>query len=189
METWLNFAASIISSTVWPLCALGITFLFRKDIHTLLIRLNKISAPGVTADFSGEFAAIEDKLAAIDGDPAPTGDSPAASTKAPLVSLSGTIAETSPAAAVSYAWSKIELALREKMRHIDPNVNLTRINSITRQLHKKGKIKTETLEILTDLRKLHDELIRSEGPITFTIAMDYNDMAEKLLDIINAITE
>jgi hypothetical protein len=179
MGIWLAFAERVIGSTAWPLCVLAAALLFRRPVSRLVETAAKIRIGGF--ELETRLDAINDALA----------ESPGLKTRqisaSPLSGELEELAALNPAAAIPYAWSKIEQAVREKMRLIDPAVNLFLVNNLPRLLFKANKIDRSTFESLNEMRRIRNEAAHSSMDAGAGNARAYCRNAVLLVNAINAI--
>ncbi|MDR0551134.1 MAG: hypothetical protein LBG72_03845, partial [Spirochaetaceae bacterium] len=170
---------SVIGSIAWPLCALAVALLFRKPVGALLGAVAKIRIGGF--ELETRLNDIFDTLAGNSGLKTPQ------ISASPLAAELEQLAALNPAAAIPYAYSKIELAIKEKMRLIDPAVNLFLVNNLPRHLFKLNKIGMPVFETLNKLRQIRNDTAHSGGDPSPAAASAYCRNAVLLVNIINAI--
>jgi hypothetical protein len=180
METWLAFIGGLAGSIAWPLCVLIIALLFRQSLTTLLSGLRQLRLGGVELQVE-RLDAINDTIAETAGIKALQVSPPA------LDADMEKMAKIKPAAAILYAWTKIEQAVTEKMRLIDPSANLYLVNNLPRLLFKYQKINQETFEALNEMRKIRNDVGHYNTEADEKTAAAYCKNAVLLIAVINSI--
>jgi Rad3-related DNA helicase len=182
-----EFINSLFSSISWPIASIVIVSLLKKPIKNILNRLGKLKYKDLEADFSREMEEAKEHLdSKLEAMPLES------DFKHTLAEQVAEIAEISPEAAIPFAYSQIENALREKIKDMENyvNKNIFLINNISKYLYNNEKIDKKTFEILNMMRKLRNEISHNNINNIFISkndAVEYGKNAEILINIINEI--
>jgi hypothetical protein len=180
METWLGFAGTVIGSLAWPLCIFIVVLLFKKDIRSLLGRLTSTKIKDFEATFADQNVLSKEIAQKVKqrGITVSSGDISAKVTE---------IANINPSAAVLYAYSQLEMSVRDKVKQIDPLENTYLVNNMPRLLFKKQRIDQETFELLNKMRQTRNAVGHENVEIDLKDAVKYGNNIDQLLNIIKTI--
>jgi len=143
-----EFIASLVHSLAWPVAAVSLALLFRRQLSRLLGRpMNRLRAGPLEFEF-------DRLLATVEADVEPTkrvvpGESVA-------VELAG-IAEQAPLAAIIESFGRVETALRDLLAAAGLDVSQLSVPALVREAQARDLISPETasaIEGITVLRNL-----------------------------------
>ena len=181
METILNFAGTVLSSLFWPLCIFLIALMFRENIRSILGRITSADFNGFSVTIS-EQRDLREKIvqgANIQNIGISSGKESA---------LIEEIAETSSSAAIIYAYSQLENAMKKKLLKTDPSANNYPVNEYPRILLKHKVVNKEVFEALDEIRKIRNSVVRYNLQVDSEAAKVYGKNAELLINIIGGET-
>jgi hypothetical protein len=130
-----QFVASLVHSLAWPVAALSVALLFRRQISRLLGRpMNRLRAGPLEFEFDRLLATVE---ADVDPRKRPVpGESVA-------IELAG-IAEQAPLAAIIESFGRVEAALRELLAAAAVDASRLTVPALTREALARELISPET---------------------------------------------
>jgi hypothetical protein len=130
-----QFVASLVHSLAWPVAAVSVALLFRRQISRLLGRpMNRLRAGPLEFEFDRLLATVE---ADVDPRKRPVpGESVA-------IELAG-IAEQAPLAAIIESFGRVEAALRELLAAAAVDASRLTVPALTREALARELISPET---------------------------------------------
>ena len=182
-----DLIASIINSISWPVASIIIVILLKKPLTNILNRLAQFKYKDFEANFAKEIEVVKNnmdsKLEEI-----PITDN----NKNSFLNEVTQIAKVSPMAAIPFAYSYIENALKEKMEEFNDynKNNIYLVNNATKYLYHNEKIDGQTFETLNKMRKLRNAISHkniNKYSIDKTDAIDYGKIAKVLIENIKTI--
>jgi len=176
----LTFIAAIVKALAWPVAAIVIAVLFRKQLRALLERIRKGKIGPAEFDFEQEVKELVEQA------PAPLQlPTPAAT---PTVSL----ATNNPRAAILEAWLRVEGSahrLSYYSRLTPPSLPRNTTN-ILRSIAKNDLVSSEDIALFNDLRGLRDQAVHDmEFRPSPDSAIQYVQLADGLQDRLNRAAE
>lgn len=152
----LSFIASVIGSVAWPLTAIAVVLLLRREVVALLPFLRKLKAGPVEAEFEVEVRELKSAAAAA----LPVSEPKVLEGKARRLFQ---LAEISPRAAVLEAWQGVEFAARRAvLQHAgSPIPDVSSPLRILRELTQLELVSSEDIALFQDLRGLRNQATHS----------------------------
>lgn len=147
---WLGFVLGLFQATAWPISAIVIAFLFRKQIQELLARVRKGKIGPAEFEFEQGVRELVEEVA-----PTVPVPSPSAAEVASAVA--------NPRAVILEVWIKLEAAVKQVA--IARDVSLPRGKSSlyqVRMLNKVGILSEEDLALYNELRVLRNQAAHDE---------------------------
>ena len=180
MENCVNLVAAL----AWPIAIVIIIFSLRKYIGGLFNRLDRVSFKGIEIDFSRETEEITEYLCSeLDLSVVTCDDAHALSEEVAQIS------EISPEAAVPFAYTMVEKALKEKFKAIsDKDINL--VTDLPKYLFKKKVIDEKTFDVFCKMKKIKNKVkqnISKNICINKNDALEYGKNAGLLLEVIKRL--
>lgn len=170
---WLTFVSKLAETLAWPVVALIVVALLRKEVRALLAILKKVKAGPVEAEFERE---INELKSAADAE-LPVVEQPATSNQNELEQL----AQINPRAAIIESWRRLELEARKALSRLGISMNWRDAASPlahARNLAKSTLLSQEELVLFNDLRNLRNMSVHAEkfSP-TLESALSYIEVA------------
>jgi hypothetical protein len=181
--TWLNFAENVIGHIAWPLCVFVIIFLLKKPIIDILDRIKSLNAGSVSAEFyENRINDLSDLVAGL--------SKPQAASETVIQPNNDTIkiAEASSAAAILYAYSRLEKAMKEILSHVGLLENYCFTNDIPKLLLKHKKINSKTFNVIDEMRKIRNNAGRELLELEIKTIIEYDKNIEQMINIIKSET-
>jgi hypothetical protein len=167
-----QFIASLVSSLAWPGAVLGIALLFRKQLAQLLTGpLRRLKAGPVELEFERLISTVQAQI-----EPSPHVASPTPTVSGPISSDLADIARKVPIAAIVEGYSRLEVALQERLRSAGDTKDLDRLSgmALARRAADKGLLTPETVNALEGLAVLRNLAAHGRGDdISVDRALDY----------------
>lgn len=174
---WLTFFSTNIKSLAWPAVAVTIVFILKRQIgdliHTLGVRLEKVTVGGQELVFGKAVDEIEATLAGKVKEPA-----------TPIETISE-LSQLPPPYIVSQAWLKLEQALREAASPFISYSNQVPHNIVQyiKTARRQELLSAEEIEAVLEMKTLRDQVTHFGAPeITVTDALRYQDIANSVIE-------
>lgn len=185
---WLQFWASVIGSAAWPIVAILIAFLFRKQIADRLANIRKVSVGEATVDMADKLDEIEADVRTDPGLAALNRPE-----QAPLPDdRFQRLLELSPAAAILDAWGPIELKLENLgspyASTLGTAVRSPSTRRVMRLLLEENRITGSFYELLLELSELRNAAAHYKD-VSATDAIRFQALAETAKRELNRIGE
>ena len=186
METCFDFVISVLNSAInlvdkiiWPIFAIVMACFFKAPICQLLSRIKSASVGGVSVKFADINAINEciEKSSKLKTEYTTTGELYAETVK---------IANSSSAAAILYAYSRLEQSIKEKVKRVAPSANTYLINNLPQVLLKHKIIDQDAFYAMDEMRKIRNVAGHEGLEIETRTAVEYGKNAELLINIINS---
>jgi hypothetical protein len=152
---WLQFISSLVSSLAWPAAVVILAIALRRQLGTLLPRLQSVKYK----DIQVEFEKTLEKAEAEASTALPPKTAPALPAELTDEERFARIVEVNPSAAVLAAWSDVEVALKsiaEQAGIQPPGRRFFYPLSIVKRLDQMGRIDHQTSALIDDLRALRN---------------------------------
>lgn len=177
----LDFISSIIKSIAWPIVVLTIAILLRKPIIKILPNLNKVTYNNFEMDFAQKLEEIETSLE-TKVTAGTNMQSPNAKREQEVI----TVAQISPAASITMAWSMVEQEIMSTIKRLAISPDYPLYNSPLKNinlLRESGLIDLETENTLNELRSIRNKAVHghiSDANITYHEAIKYYELSKKV---------
>jgi len=157
---WLQFISSLVSSLAWPAAVVILVVVLRRQIASLVPRLQSVKYKDIQVEFEKTLEKAEAE--------APRALAPKIVPEPELTDEErfARIVELNPSSAVLAAWSDVEVALKfmaEQAGIQSPGRRFFYPLSIVPKLEHMGRINHQTSALIDDLRVLRDLVIHAEG--------------------------
>ena len=178
----LTFIAEIIKAAAWPLAAVILALIFRKQVQDLLTRVKKGKVGPAEFEFEQGVRALQAEAPGV----LPT------ESKVPVESAEVLRAETEPRSAVLEAWLGVESALRALAESKGMHVALAHqeLTQVAHTLESSGVLKPRFVSLYRDLRHLRNQAAHE---INFTPSaesvLNYVALARRLEASIRRLVE
>jgi hypothetical protein len=172
----LTFVAAIVKALAWPVAAIVIAVLFRKQLRALLERIRKGKIGPAEFEFEQEVKELVEQTPAPLQLPTPTA--------APTVSL----ATNNPRAAILEAWLRVESSAHRLSYYSGSTPPSTSRNTtnILRSLGKTGLLSSDDIALFNDLRGLRNQAVHDvDFRPSPDSAIQYVQLADGLQDRLN----
>lgn len=173
---WLTFIVELLKATAWPVAAIVIAFLFRRQIRDLLTRIKKGKIGPAEFEFEQDVRELaEDLTAAVPIEPVPPAE----------VAL----ASLNPRAAILEVWVKVETVMSRlaNSRNVDSRRGRGSLYQ-ARLLYKAGAITNDDMAMFNDLRVLRNQAAHDEDfSPSVDSAIQYVRLAESLISRLTAL--
>lgn len=174
---WLTFISKILEALAWPLAAVALVALLRKEIRQFLPLVKRLKAGPVEAEFERELKELRTSAESQPRRP----DSPAQPEPGSLLLQ---LVEINPRSAILEAWQQVELAALRAAVERQIKVTAAESNSpaaIVRALNGRGLLSTEDLALFHDLRALRNQASRARDfTPTTEAALNYVALSSRL---------
>ncbi|HEL3222829.1 hypothetical protein [Stenotrophomonas sp. PSU-St7] len=173
---WLTFIVELLRAIAWPVAAIVIAFLYRRQIRDLLSRMKKGKIGPAEFEFEKNVRELAEELP-----PAALVD------QVPPVDVA--LASINPRAAILEAWIKLEAVMNRlaDSRNIDSRRGRSSLYH-AKLLRKSGVITDEEMTMFNDLRFLRGQAAHDED---FSPSIDstiqYIKLAETLISRLNSL--
>ena len=188
----LAFGASLVNSLAWPLAAVILGVIYRKPLTRLLERATRLKGPGVEFSFDAGLRILEARVeaenpAVLQSQRLEPGSGP--NTQSDLLEQVERLAAVSPAAAVTFAWNRLEQRLRDYLAAQAPDEPLkptAPVRDLLQALRRRGLVSSGNAAVLGTLRSLRNESAhaRDAGEPTVDAAMEYAVIVHGFLGLI-----
>ncbi|MGE7121822.1 DUF4145 domain-containing protein [Peribacillus sp. NPDC046944] len=178
----LEFISSIINSIAWPIVVLTISILLRKPIVKILYNLTKVTFNNIEMDFEQKLDQLESNLE--DKGLTENIDYPVNKRDKEIT----TIAQISPTASITMAWSMIEQEINSTMDKLGEGSSNPTHN--IRYLKENNLIGLDTEQALHELRVLRNNAVHgkvSDESVSYFEAIKYYELAIKVTMILKNI--
>jgi len=181
-----EFISSLVKSLAWPIVVLTIGIMLKRPLSKILSNLNKLTYNNLEMDFSEKLEEIQSTLD-DKGVPAVQGHNG----KEQEIK---TIAEVSPAAAITMSWSTIEQEILATIKRLRISPDYPMYNSPLKNINllkDANLIDLGTEKTLNELRILRNKAVHphpSNENITYMEAMKYYDLSRKIIRLLRNIT-
>lgn len=194
----LKFTSEVLSAIAWPIAAMFIVNLFKKEIIERIPRLSELSLPGgISAKFKEGLAKVEAEVSAIP--PAPTIEGHVTYTEPEeVMTTTGHVAEpaatygseevkdnaalrANPTGVVMESWKGLEELIRQcTMRIVSPSASQLPSSIMVKALSRQGFLSDEDEKSLLELVKLRNLVAHvPEKTVSEIEAQRFNEIAEK----------
>lgn len=175
---YLKLGSDLVGTVAWPVAAIIIVIIFRKQLISLASRVKELNAPGINATFENEL----EKTRVI-AESVPSAENDAAELDPASIDVSSAdLAKTYPEAAILQAFHQIEKTLRS----INPERSASYgafLNALTRlQI-----IRAEDHDLFNQIRRTRNAAVHSERPITTGEALEYQALTNVFLETLNNV--
>ena len=172
----LTFIAAIVKALAWPVAAIVIACLFRKQLRALIERIRKGKIGPAEFEFEQEVKGLVEQAPAPLQLPTPTAT--------PTVAL----ATNNPRAAILEAWLRVESSAHRLSYYsgvTPPSVPRNTIN-ILRSLSSSGLLSSEDVALFNELRGLRNQAVHdTDFSPSLDSAIQYIQLADGLQDRLN----
>lgn len=176
---WLQWSSSVIGSIAWPIAAVIIAAIFRKQIASLLKRIKEASWGGAKINFGEKLDEIEEDTRVL------VGNEPEAvvPTNPPEEERFQKLLAISPNAAILDAWSQVEGTLVQRanafgIKYLDPR------EPIDRRLADSNLLNASAIRIVREMRKIRNAAAHNQE-MTTTDAIRFQSLAKTLEQVIS----
>lgn len=184
---WVEAVVKIVTGLAWPSVVIVSVLVLRREIGRLLSRVQRVTAPGVEAEFADRAAATNELSAEVVpnapdemtlpavGEPEQGLAPPESLTLQDLVRE----AETHPVGAVVRAWNVVEHVV-ERILPSKPKRISHNIVYITRDLALKGLVSDDLVSLADHLQRLRSQVVHGRTIPTADSARDFVEAAWRL---------
>lgn len=170
---WLTFFTYMAEYTAWPLSALFISIIFRKDIRALLAKLKKGKLLSAELEFENDVQALADS------------SSPEGAARSEPSAAASLIAAQNPRALILGSWAEIDAMIRNFAhmrvnRLAVPLPGAKGTPTLVRALEVQKAISPETGALYRDLKSLRNQAAHDP---------DFNPSAESVLEFTRLVQE
>lgn len=173
--SWLEFFATIIGSLAWPVAAVVVALVFRKQLRALLSGpLSRVRAGPLEVEWDRQLSEAEVDL----------GEPDARSFDGPTVAELTRVAQQSPVSAVMAGFAKVEAALRELLSAQTPHVPVEGSGAVrlARAGFELGVVTDESVRAIEGLAVLRNLAAHGrETDLDAHRAIDYLAMVDAVL--------
>lgn len=177
----LTFTVEIFKAAAWPVAALVLALLFRREIKALLGRARRGKVGPAEFEFEETVRAVASDAKAL----SPLQISAPADTRLVLTN-------TEPRAAILQAWVEVEDALNHLASAKAPHANALPGSTYAaiRQLAHEGVIGPEYIALLNDLRTLRNQAVHElEFKPSAESVLGYVKLAQALISVLQHAAE
>lgn len=184
---WLTFITKLVDSLAWPVVALILGGVFKKQLKELLPFMKKLKAGPLEAEFEREAERVLEEVSNVT----------AANVSAGLQGqISGYTsqeivgellnAKNDPSGTILEGWSKVDGELHKFGRQMqiihDPLENTGKVYS---KILQTGGLPTGTVEILRELKDLRNKVAHAKVAPSVDAAQRYLVAVDKVIDLIH----
>lgn len=176
----LTFIATMAQAVAWPIVALILVYVFRRDIGPLIGSLKKFTWGGKTLEFDRRLEAAEAEAKSLPPPP----DQPAL-LPAPEEDAIIETAEISPRAAIVEAWLPVERQLYALgAKHGYGSGRARSVSFLLNRLANDGTIDSPTHKLINQLREMRNIVLHNERDITLSLedVRRYHELAETVVE-------
>ena len=160
----MEYFIQLIDSLAWPVAVLIIVLIFKKELSKLISKLSNVKYREFEANFSNKLQDAEDKLKEIKRPDVK--DIPEALEQSKIEETDYDrimrIAEISPRAAISEAWSEVEIAAKTAARQSELHVDKPEsVRNIVKAFIKNGVFNEMNLQAFEELRVLRNRAVHT----------------------------
>jgi hypothetical protein len=171
---WLEFVSSMTGSLAWPIAAVIIAGIFRKQITNLLQRLNELGWGDAKAKFTKELDKAEATAQEL---PSPENQQ---ALPAPLPEEEDRFSKLlaiSPSAAVLDAWQGVEAQLKRLaiQFNLPSHIHMNPVSWV-KEMSKKGELSPKVVTLVNELRMIRNVAAHSEE-VSVSDAIRFRDLA------------
>ena len=171
---WLQFFASVVGSTAWPLAVVALAFLLRAPLGKLVPLIRTVRYKDLQIDVGHELEAAREKVEES-GTPSIVPEEP--------TRLILQMAELDPRAAVISAWAPVELGLKDLGMRTGAYTDRSQLYILIRRLRDQGAIDQMTFDVLQRLIKIRNQAVHV-GDISFNDAISMSEMCEWTVQVL-----
>ncbi|MCB1735693.1 MAG: hypothetical protein H6981_01060 [Gammaproteobacteria bacterium] len=148
--------ARLLDSVAWPVAAVWMTYLFRKEVRSLFGRLSVFKYKELEASFESDLKAVEEQAKLLRADEGAWNN---ASLRGVVTTyeLFLRIAETSPKAAIIEYWIDLEAAITKAAEKAGIQTKPT--GTAVKELIDLGKTTEDVYPVFRELRRLRNQAI------------------------------
>jgi hypothetical protein len=183
--TLLQFIASIVNATAWPIVVLVAIAIFGQNIQERIGTLSSLKWGDKSIDFDRKLDKIENE--AVEAFPVPDaepqlGEPESAADKIEEDNFQSAL-DASPRLAVIGAWLLIEDQLQKIGRAKGYDSRTRSTTFLIRRLFEDGFIDKKTFSIINELRILRNDVMHraSDSAITVDDALRYRDLSDSVV--------
>lgn len=178
----LTFIVEIVKALGWPVAAIILVMMLRKEIKALLPLVKRLKAGPVEAEFDREVKELKETAEAQLQPVVRSQD--ATTQRQKLLQL----IEVNPRSAVIEAWQCVEFAARRFLQSQNGSITEREPQSpvaLLRGLNRYEVLTRDEVALFNDLRSLRNEAVhRSEFVPTYESVLNYIDLAARLQAVI-----
>jgi len=178
----LTFITKLIDALAWPIAAIVLVALLRKEISALAPFIRKIKAGPLEAEFEREVRELRSAVEAvrpIEGNIQPSWQPTAEK-----------LAELNPRSAILEAWREVETTARGRLQKANPalsDLQLRSTREVVRLLGETGLASSEEVAMINEMRYLRNQAVHVESfRPTYEASINFVQLAAYLLGRIDA---
>ena len=177
----LTFVSELVSALSWPLLILSLVWLLQKPLGNLIPFVDRVKYRDFEMQFARQIQTVKEEVPVE----LKVGEEHIEEANKYIE-----IAETSPRAAISEAWRRIELTVIAKLKHLLPDEEEKSGKLSVRYIEYSGALIPSAERLLHDLYHLRNQAIHSPNfAISLDDALEYIHLANVLVKQIDAISE
>jgi uncharacterized protein YutE (UPF0331/DUF86 family) len=182
-----EFISSIIKSLAWPVVVLTIAILLRQPIVKILSNLSKVTYNNLEVNFGEK---LDELNSSLESKNIPENNMQNANSNEDEII---TLAQISPAASITMAWSMIEQEILRTIKRLRISPDHPLDNSPFKNINllkTEGLIDLETENTLNELRNLRNKAVHghpSNENISQIEAIKYYKLSKKVISILKTI--
>lgn len=191
----LQFSAALVSALAWPLTVLVALSIFRAPIARLLSNVRRVKGVGLELDVSSEIRQLEFEVKEVrpnilDRLQGPNTGTAVAQGRTELHEQIAALAELSPGAAISFAWTRLERRLRQYLDQVPEYKGKAAFLStrvVMDSLLDRGMIDQGLYKILDRLRDIRNHAVHAASDSQEPSLSDAEDYAQLAVGFINGL--
>lgn len=181
-----EFISTIIKSIAWPIVILIIAIMLRRPLTKILSNLNRLTYNNLEMEFSEKLEEIQTTLETKNGIASNN------QTNSKELEIKA-VAEVSPAASITMAWSMIEQEIQNTVKRLAISPDYPLHNSALKNiqlLQNQELIDLDTVNTLSELRNLRNKAVHgniANENISYLEAIKYYELSRKVTRLLRNI--
>jgi len=184
----LEFIASVVSATAWPVVILIAILLFRGNIGRRIENIRRLTWGDKSVDFGEKLERIEKEAVTLIPDPGlakqlpPPNDEGGRPDENPETARFESVLEADPRLAIVHAWAAVEREMQRVAIERGYGPQAKSGTFLIRRLAADGVLDRETTTVLDGLRTLRNEVVHGSGrQVSAEEARRYHELAELII--------
>jgi hypothetical protein len=184
---WLQFISNIVGALAWPLVAIAILVMVRKQLGPLVERIVELKLPGgAEAKFKEHLAASIEEAEKVALETELAAQPQKGPDKAFLE-----LAKNFPAAAIIQAWKEVEALLQQVRERLPGMQSRHKFDSVVRRLVDQKLIDSSSEKLYQVLRQARNSAVHANeaASISQGEVLEYRDRVSVLLGLLQRVLD
>lgn len=187
MEIWLNFAAKLLDSLIWPLVVSGFVVWFRQPIAELIKNTKSVKTSWGEVEFDKKLEQVKGELGDVRAE-----ETEETTQRAPSRLLFKDFQNhiidllvDSRSLAIQEAWREVEVAAKNALEKLGIDTTELKPSTLHQELTRHGVLDAQQLKIYVQLKELRNKAINTgDQSITDSNALAFADLAFQLVSVL-----